>query len=415
MGRSICEIYRLSQEDRRKEYEAVDIGDVDIDGDIYRNYGQFSFMWEKSYVKPPSRGAGLAINNLNAHATGIVGHLSLDYSIMSIDDYRSLINKDLEKNEFPVTFYDTIKKKRITLNMYLATPEKAKYRTIANRIRKSDGSFEEWVDLVGVEEYTVELIGTNTDVNKVSVIYHLNPPSELGITDQTEGEDDVAKGTEIIMGGASTFPDYPMDGYEFAGWSIYTEKQDKGNYIDGNAYTINDDLVLYAIWQPTNERVLTYDYGLSQPMYNDKAQPVLTKTVQKGKSIGYLPTFDVAPKVEYNGKSYEPYYNGGWYKTPIKAPNSVKIANNTTYWQDTNGMIHLLYDTKTYSLSFTVNMNSISFPTQNIPYGASINLPTLVVSGYDFLGWYVEGTNTKFTETTMPPIDISLVAKWKKV
>lgn len=413
---SIFEILSLDSETRKSQYRAdgenYSIAYVTIDGDKYENYGQFSFMWEKSYVKPPSRSTGFVISNLNAHATGIVGHLYLDFSLMSIDDYRSIIKKDLEKNEFLVTCYDPIYNKRISLNMYLATPERAKLRTIANRKRKNDGTFEEWIELVGVEEYTIELIGTNTDVSKVSVVYHLNPPSELGIGDQTEGEDDVAKGTEIIIGNASTFPDYEMEGYEFDGWSIYTKKSEtNGNYIDGNAYTINSDLVLYAQWKPTANRTLTYSYGLSEPMYSN-GQPVYSKTVQEGQSIGDLPTFDAQPQVKYNDTIYYPYSNGGWYKTATKGLNSEKLTNGTIYWQNSNSMIYLLYDTNEYKLNLNADMQGISFKEQLLKYGDNLSLPTLVVSGYEFLGWY--NGETKFTDTTMPPFNLSLIAKWKK-
>ena len=419
---SIFEILRLDSETRKNRYRAdgqnYSIAYVDIDGDRYENYGQFSFSWEKSYVKPPSRGTGFVISNLNSHATGIVGHLYLDFSIMSIDDYRSIIKKDLEKNEFLVTCYDPIYNKRISLNMYLATPERAKLMTIARKKRKSDGSFEEWIELVGVEEYTVELIGTNTDINKVSVIYHLNPPSELGIPDQPEGEEDVGAGSAFIICGASSFPDYEMEGYVFAGWSIYPKKNEaNGNYIDGNAYTINSDLVLYAQWVSTKDRTLTFNYGLSEPMYVN-GQPEYARTVQYGQSIRTLPTFDEHPQVTYDGKTYSgnnsPYSNGGWYKTPTKAPNSVKIENGTAYWQDSNSMIYLLYDKSAYLLKLNADMENISFEDKYVPYGDAIGLPQLYVQGYEFLGWFIEGTNTQFSELTMPPVDISLVAQWKK-
>ena len=100
--KSILEIYGygangLTAEQRKSQYKAEGIEYFILDGDRYENYGQFYFTWEKTYVTPPERGAGLAISNLNSSATGIVGHAYIDFSIMSIDDYRSIIKKDLEK------------------------------------------------------------------------------------------------------------------------------------------------------------------------------------------------------------------------------------------------------------------------------------------------------------------------------
>jgi hypothetical protein len=57
MGRTIKEI--LSLDPYGKEYEAVDIATVKIDGNAFTNYGDFQFLWEKTYVKEPTRsGAG---------------------------------------------------------------------------------------------------------------------------------------------------------------------------------------------------------------------------------------------------------------------------------------------------------------------------------------------------------------------
>ena len=38
-----------------KEYRAVDIDKVVIDENVYTNYGAYSFVWEKTYVKSPER------------------------------------------------------------------------------------------------------------------------------------------------------------------------------------------------------------------------------------------------------------------------------------------------------------------------------------------------------------------------
>ena len=65
-----------------KEYKAVDIDKLKIDGNTYTNYGAYAFIWEISYVKPPERSANGAISNLNSYAVIITGHLIIDYSII---------------------------------------------------------------------------------------------------------------------------------------------------------------------------------------------------------------------------------------------------------------------------------------------------------------------------------------------
>ena len=132
-----------------RKYNAVDIDKVIIDGDTFTNYGDFQFVWEKSYVKSPSRSNGGAIDNLNSYATFVTPHLILNFAVMSIDDYRAIMRKDLERNEFVVECYDPIYNKRTTVKMYFATPQMAKLYTIA-RTRFNGEAWEEYVELVGV-------------------------------------------------------------------------------------------------------------------------------------------------------------------------------------------------------------------------------------------------------------------------
>ena len=41
----------------KDEYRAVDIDKVKINGNTFTNYGAYSFIWEKTYIKSPSRAA----------------------------------------------------------------------------------------------------------------------------------------------------------------------------------------------------------------------------------------------------------------------------------------------------------------------------------------------------------------------
>jgi hypothetical protein len=170
---------------------------------------------------------------------------------MSIDDYRAIMRKDLSKNEFVVECYDPIYNQKFVGKMYFGTPAMAKLRTIA-RCRFNNSQWEEFVELVGVEGYSVELIGTNSDLDLVSVTYHSNPPVS-GYTDETIGESNVYKGQEIVMGeSASSIKTLTFGNkYVFSKWNLNASGGSQGNYIDGTEYTINNDLVLYAQWNKT--------------------------------------------------------------------------------------------------------------------------------------------------------------------
>lgn len=168
MGRTIDEIMRLSEDDRRYFYEANAMSTVTIrNGGLVvtlRNYTAYSFVWEKSYVQSPSRTNSGAMSNINDCKTFVTGHFKIDFSLISIDDYRAIMKMVYSGvNEFEVTCYDIVYDRQVTLKMYFATEEMPKLWTIANKIQKSPEEWEEWVDLVGVQGYTVEMIGTNND------------------------------------------------------------------------------------------------------------------------------------------------------------------------------------------------------------------------------------------------------------
>ena len=73
----------------KKEYEAVDISKVKIDEITLTNYKAYSFIWEKTFVKSPERSSDGSLGNLNSYATFLTPHLILDFSVMSIEDYRA--------------------------------------------------------------------------------------------------------------------------------------------------------------------------------------------------------------------------------------------------------------------------------------------------------------------------------------
>ena len=239
-----------------KEYEAVDIAEVKIDGNRFRNYGAYSFIWEKTFVKSPERSADGSIGNLNSYATFLTPHLIMDFSVMSIDDYRKIMILHYGANEFTVECYDPIYNRKIKVKMYFATEEMAKLYTIAQNRLLPNGQWEEWVDLVGVTEYKVELIGTNNDLDLVSVRYEYSTLKEDGTLEypylpngspaNPQFEEDVYIGEEIIIGGNSTFPETPpTNSLKFKHWI----DEEGLIYTNGKTWTVNVPLTLYAVWQ----------------------------------------------------------------------------------------------------------------------------------------------------------------------
>ena len=417
--RSIQEILTLDQnipadwEIISRSYQAVDIHNVIIDGDTFTNYGDFQFVWEKTYAKEPSRSEGGVIDNLNAYHTFITPHLLLNFSIMSIDDYRAIVLKDLSKNEFVVQCYDPIYNTTIKAKMYFAPLQMSKLYTIAKK-RLNNGVWQDWVQLVGVHDYTVELIGTNSELDLVGVTYHLNPPSDTGVFDQTIGESDIYRGEEIIIGKSAGFQTETFSGkYRFTKWNMSPSGGTQGNFIDGNAYTINADLVLYAQWEATTDHTLSYNYGIAdKPIDEENYSFITSKTVAKGKSIGLLPVVDT-PSVKKDNVEYFPYSNGKWFRTPTKAPNSVPVQDNDLYWADRDSTIYLLYDIASYKIEYYID-GELYLVENNIEYNANLPLPNLVKQDKVFNGWYY---NSDFSgekaSGKMPPYSLKLYGKWE--
>lgn len=422
--RSVLDIMRLDPnapadwEIIKTDYTAVDIEKVIIDGDTFTNYGDFQFVWEKSYVKSPARSNSGAIDNLDSYATFVTPHLIINFSIMSIDDYRAIMRKDLERNEFTVECYDPIYNQKTINKMYFATPSVAKLRTIARK-RFNSEDWEEFVEIVGVDSYTVELIGTNNDLDFVSVVYHLNPPADTGVADQTIGEKDVYIGEEVIIGAsASEFVNETFNGkYKFKRWGL--NPQGEGNtYTQNYAYTINAPMILYALWDNTTDYILSFNYGLADPAIDEETYTYETsRKVVKGQGIGALPAVP-SPKVAYKGKEYYPYYDGHWYKTPIRVFESNPISNDAPYWLNRDSTIYLLYLTSHYTLKLYIEENGKQelYQVNLVKYGDNLNLPLLVKNNLIFDAWYETSDyqqGSKFNET-MPPYDLTLYARWVK-
>jgi uncharacterized repeat protein (TIGR02543 family) len=317
--------------------------------------------------------------------------------------------------------------------MYFATEEMAKLYTISQNRLLPDGQWEEWVDLVGVTEYKVELIGTNNDLDLVSVKYEYNAPlDDNGLPIYPSGspippqyEEDIYLGEEIVVGSNSTFQSTPpSNNYQFSHWTMLSENENGeyevlGERTNGLVMTINAPTIFRAEWKPTSTRTLSFNYGLSDVATEvDSATgistQILNREVQQGHSIGTLPPLTAEPFVTGTDKvKYYPYTNGGWYKHPVKQAD-MQVFSNELYWQNRDTIIYALYDKKPFTVDYVTDAPNTAIPTQTLYYGDQVYLPTLARDGYTFQGWYVDPQKTKAFGGAMPPYSITLYARWIK-
>lgn len=264
--RTLIEIMRMSPAERQAVYRVSEISSdivfskhidrVDIEGNVFKDYSAFSFIMEKTYLKSPVRSNTGSIKNLDSYAWFLTPHLQINFGLMSIDNYRTMMKLIRSKNEFQVTCYDVVDDKDVTHKMYFATEQMPKLFTIARAL--SGG--ECYVELLGVQDYTIELIGTNTGVDMLNIIYNLNVPSGATWNGNTSVKRELPKNLTQDVGAAFTTKD--ADGkdvlndaslitfgeqYKFLYWTE-TINGSGFRYINANEYMFTNDTTLYAQW-----------------------------------------------------------------------------------------------------------------------------------------------------------------------
>ena len=423
---TIAEILRMSLEERKTAYKATGIDKVIIDGNEFTDYGAFSFLWEKSYVKSPERSGDGTISNLNSYATFLTPHLKIDFSMMSIDSYRRLMELLYSKNEFVVSCYDIVKNIITTNKMYFATEEMPKLWTIARALNG-----EEWVELLGVQDYTVEMIGTNASFDTVDILYYDNNGNLLNSQQANSG-------TETIV----NFTFTPSAGKKFEGEWITANGT---SYRNGSAIFVQSDninkseLKLVAKVIDSNEYTLSFNYGNGNSLITQTNGDLVNIPIRNGETLstaiqkanirldnGNVFTFPAngtgINSVVYEGKTYngnEVYSFVGWFWTSTPSEQT-RVTGATVYNYNLNRTIYQIYQPIERSISFRTHTDNIAINDMLVKYGENVVLPVLALQGQTFKYWYyIDLIDNKSEEivfnnnSKMPPFNLVLHAKWE--
>ena len=250
---TVLEMLRLPLEQRLEMFGTQNLSKIKIDELGIKGYKGFSFFWEKTYPVAPVRSQGGTID-LSSNSFFLTPHLKIDFSMISYDDYRKLNQLMLSKNEFNVTFYDTVFSKTITEKMYFAPDQLPKLYTMARTLNG-----EKWTEIIGIRDYTIELIGTNNTFNDINITYQLNKPADASwgygtsVEFTTKSNVSVGIGNDAIIKtdgeNVSVVRDITFGNkYQLQYW---TEKKDGTGfkYIDGDEYLIRNSMTLYAQWK----------------------------------------------------------------------------------------------------------------------------------------------------------------------
>lgn len=216
------------------------------------------------------------------------------------------------------------------------------------------------------------------------------------------------------------------EGYELEGWYVNGEK------FDFNT-PITEDMVLVAKWNKIVDEPIVDDPVVDEPVEDDPIvdepivdEPSDDEPVVKPEETKYTVKFDsnggskVSSKTVVSGnkvsKPTNPTRSGyeflGWYLNGSKYNFSTKVTKNITLvakWEKV--------ESKPVETKYTVKFDSKGGSTvssKTVVSGNTVSKPTDPTrSGYEFLGWYLNGS--KFDFSTKITKNITLVAKWKEV
>lgn len=236
--------------------EGKRISEITIDGNVIRGYGAFSFIKERTFKKTPERSGDGSMPDIEEIATFLTPHLKIDFSLLFIDDYRTLMNLVRNRNQHLVKCYDVVEDKIVENYMYLATEQMPKLATIT---RELYGQRDAIIELIGIQDYTIELIGTNNQVLKSQITYNLSVPNDISWSYDTTAKVETTRNYPFVMGEGATIDingvstkmsDITFDGnYEFVAWEYVYNNGRRVTYIDGVVYRNVENMQLYAKWE----------------------------------------------------------------------------------------------------------------------------------------------------------------------
>lgn len=207
-----------------------------INGREIPNLSSYSYFDAKNFFKEPTRTTKGRINKLNSYVTFLTPRLKFEFKLMPIGAYRVLMKLIKEYNEFVVTAYDIVEDVYVTKKMYFKPKDFPKI-------------YSKSLETLAVQNETFELVGTNADEDKLSLVYNKNDPSET-----------LTSGLEFDYGEEIKIGDYDTDisaedpkkwsrnGYMMTGWN--TQADGSGTrYVTNHIVTLTASTILYAQWE----------------------------------------------------------------------------------------------------------------------------------------------------------------------
>lgn len=359
-----------------------------INGNPYMGYSDCWFHYEMVMTEEPERSQGNgAMTNINDIPRYRVPHLWIDFKYMPIEQYRQFM-ADTQAVEMLIGAVDPISDEIVYHKMYLAPQQRNKFRYYGS-------------EYTGILDLKLEFIGTNNSLDKVNITYNLNG-GEGSIAGQS-----IVKGQEYNLLSATTIY---KDGYAFDYWCLNADGSGV-KYKENQVVVALDNTVYYAIWKESKNRVLSFSYGNAMTALDSQNKPIYSKDVITNQAVGELPEIRLNTVV-YDGTSYtEPYDIKGWFGTPDGT--GTQWTKDTIYNIEGNATIYAVLVAQNRTITFNSNGGNYTPTPITQPYKSAVYAPyNPTQEGKTFLGWY-KSNGEQFIFGTMPPIDITLTAKWE--
>lgn len=375
--------------------------------------GTFGNTNTKTYLTSPTRDNAGSISNINDIDTFETPRLQMNFDIMDLTTWRYL-KLATKPNEFLVTMYDWEYDSIVTNKMYFATQDEID-------IFQKFGSMQDYYIL---SKKSIDIVGTNNSILTLTVTYNANGGTGT-VSSQSVSPNEpfqFSDGTGLTR-----------SNYVLVGWN--TASGGSGLAFPLSLWTTTSQtLNLYAIWSPTTDRTLSFDYQSVNRQELDTETDsdwITSKTVTFNAEVGTLP----APKfyltqeselvevgtllgwwnIPYDWKTYGQGHAQYLTDSGADEPDTVikQYTSSTDYEVDGNSTIYAHWSPNEYILTFN-SLGGSSVADIKQTYGSALTLPTPTKSGYTFVGWYedIDLTNS-FTSVTMIAESKTLYAKWE--
>ena len=198
----------------------------------------------------------------------------------------------------------------------------------------------------------------------------------------------------------SVLPDVKLIGYTFGGW--YYE-----NTFDTQVKTTDkaiNNSTFYAKLT-ANSYTLTLD-GLDGTLPSLSGWDISSDKHTATKIVTFDSAIGAMPDPTLWGHGFRGWFDG-------TTTSATQYVASSIYTFDDNKTFYAQYTTNNMSVFFDAAGGDVSESQRTIEYNHSIGtLPIPTRAGYNFDGWYYEGTDTKATANDMVTKPVTLVAHW---